>query len=100
MIVNLKLSVEIVNRLSAKAAQAGQTLEGLLEHLAEQEAGLASKGQADAAQSPGDEGRPWRGTFVLDYPRQDVFAITQEVNVNVLPPLPRDVRIDPRRLAD
>jgi hypothetical protein len=100
MIVNLKLSAETTKRLSDKAFREGQTLEGLLENLAEQEAGAPSNGKSADVDPPEDDERPWRGVFLLDYPRQEIFAAEHEVNVNALPPLPAEVRIDARRMAD
>lgn len=100
MDVNLKLSPEAAKRLSEKAAQEGQTLERLLENLAEHEAGVSSNGKSAEAESPENEERPWRGVFVLDYPRQNIFTVEHEVNVSALPPLPAEIRIDARRLAD
>jgi len=100
MNVNLKLSVETAKRLSDKAIREGQTLEGFLENLAEHEALVPSNGKSADADRPEDEERPWRGVFVLDYPRQEIFAAEHEVNVNTLPSLPAEVRIDARRMAD
>lgn len=98
MIVNLNLSAETAKRLSDKALREGQTLEGLLQDLAEHEA--SSNGGSATPEPQADEERPWRGVFVLDYPRQEIFRTEQEVNVNALPPLPPEIVIDPRRLAD
>ncbi|HWY85179.1 MAG TPA: hypothetical protein VNX28_00565 [Gemmataceae bacterium] len=100
MIVNLKLSVETVKRLGDKAVREGQTLEGLLQNLAEHEAGASSNAKPSDAGPEDDEERPWRGLFVLDYPREEIFAVEHEVNVNALPPLPAEIRIDARRMAD
>jgi hypothetical protein len=97
MIVNLNLSAETAKRLSDKAAREGQTLEGLLQDLAEHE---ASGNGSSTPEPQGNEERPWRGVFVLDYPRREIFRAEQEVNVNTLPPLPPEIVIDPRRLAD
>ncbi len=88
MIVNLKLSVETDKRLGDKAAREGQSLEGLLENLAEHEAKLSGNGKSASDEPQEDEGRPWRGVFVLEYPRQEIFSVEHEVNVNALPPLP------------
>ena len=90
MIVNLKLSVETAKRLGDKAAREGQSLEGLLENLAEHEAEVSGNGKSTDAESKEDEERPWRGVFVLDYPRQEIFTVEHEVNVSALPPLPAD----------
>jgi len=100
MIVNLKLSVETVKRLGDKAAREGQTLEGLLQNLAEHEAGASRNAKPSDVEPEDDEDRPWRGLFVLDYPREEIFAVEHEVNVNALPPLPAEIRIDARRMAD
>jgi hypothetical protein len=100
MIVNVHLSAETAKRLSNKAAREGQTLEGLLRDLAEQEADTSTNGSSAAAEPEWDEERPWRGVFVLDYPRPEVFTAEQEVNVGALLPLPPEIVIDPRRLAD
>jgi hypothetical protein len=100
MIVNLNISAETAKRLGNKAAQEGQSLEGFLENLAEHEAGASNNGKSTEPDTQDDEERPWRGVFVLDYPRQEIFAAQHDVNVNALPPLPVDVRIDARRMAD
>jgi hypothetical protein len=100
MIVNVSLSAEAVKRLSDKAAREGQTLEGLLQDLAEHEAEASTNGSSAASEPERDEKRPWRGVFVLDYPRREIFTAEQEVNVNALPSLPPEIVIDPRRLAD
>jgi hypothetical protein len=66
--------------------------------LAEHEA--SSNGSCATPEPEGGEEQPWRGVFVLDYPRREIFRAEQEVNVNALPPLPPEIVIDPRRLVD
>jgi hypothetical protein len=100
MIVNLQLSIETATRLGEKAARKGQTLETLLVNLADHEAEESSNVQSSDAEPHEVGERPWRGVFVLDYPRQEIFAVEREVNINALPPLPTEVQIDLRRLAD
>jgi hypothetical protein len=100
MIVNVNLSAETAQRLSDKAAREGQTLEGLLHDLAEHETQVPGNGSSAEREPQADEERPWRGVFVLDYPRQEVFKAQRDINVSSLPSLPPEVVIDPRRLTD
>lgn len=100
MIVNLNLSAETAKRLSDKAARDGRTLEGFLRDLAEHEADASANGNGAVRDSEAEEERPWRGVFALDYPQREIFKAEQEVITNALPPLPPQIMIDPRRLAD
>jgi hypothetical protein len=100
MIVHINLPPETAQRLSERAAREGQTLEAFLRNLAEQEAEARANGGSPRPEAEEDEGRPWRGVFVLEYPREELFRTERDLNVNRLPELPPAFVLDPRRLVD
>ena len=100
MLLLILTTIRLKNSLRKALLRKGQTLEALLENLAEDEAEVSGNGKSTDAESKVNEERPWRGVFALDYPRQEIFTVEHEVNVNALPPLPAEVRIDARRMAD
>ena len=96
MIVSFDLPPETAQRLSERAAQEGQTLETFLRNLAKQQAQVHG-GTPDGED---DEIRPWRGVFVLDYPIQELCHTELALSTNLLPSLPPEVILNPRRLVD
>ncbi len=86
MIVRVHLQPETARRLSEQAVQAGQTLEAFLGNLAEQQA-QTNRGTS-TAEGEANQGRPWRGVFVLDYPVQELCRTEREWSLSHLPSLP------------
>jgi hypothetical protein len=74
--ITIRLQPEIERRLKEKAKQDGETLESLLERLAEHAAGNGNSPPAAGPETDDEElaERPWRGVFVPPRRRKVLFT--------------------------